>query len=123
MAVDIFGASNIKGKKTEVNKNYVDSKFITLAKSQNLKFDKTGGIKSGDIDMDGHRITHIIDPLGVMDAVNKSYVDDSISAFNHKVNGKLDMFEDTMQGELNMNHYKITNVSNPISDDDTSNKS
>ena len=122
MTVDIFGGSNIKGKKTGVNKNYVDSKFITLTKSQNLKFDKTGGIISGDIDMDGHRIIHNLDPLNIMDAANKSYVDDSISAFSHKVNGKLDISGDTMQGDLNMNHYKITNVVSPIINEDAANK-
>ena len=44
MSVDKFGSS---GKSVNTNKNYVDSKFITLVKSQNLKLDKTGGIISG----------------------------------------------------------------------------
>lgn len=34
---------------------------------------------TGDVDMGGHRITNLGDPIGNMDATNKQYVDDAIA--------------------------------------------
>ena len=74
--------------RVDVNKQYIDSKFITLAKSLDLletkleefvKLDvtdrtlwvlKTGDKLSGEIDMDGYRISNIGNPTNDEDAVN-----------------------------------------------------
>ena len=85
MPVDKFGSD---GKVMSVSKNYVDSKFITLARNDNLKFDKTGGKMFGDIDMDGRRILSIKNPENEMDVVNKRYVDNAVNVLNEKINAK-----------------------------------
>ena len=56
MPVDKFGSD---GKVMSVSKNYINSKFITLARNDNLKFDKPGGKMFGDIDMDGRKILSV----------------------------------------------------------------
>jgi len=102
MSLDIFGSDNIP--KNVISKEYVDSKFITLTNNLKSKLDKS---VTDDLDMKGHRITGLIDPIENSDVTTKHYVDSTKFNFNDN---------------LNLNNHIILNVSNPINDTDVVNK-
>ena len=69
MSVNIFGSSGTKSTASNVTKNYVDSKFITLIKNLQSKIDK-----NGDLDMGGYGIHNVKDPVNGTDVANKKVV-------------------------------------------------
>ena len=73
MSVNIFGSSN-KSNSTNVTKNYVDSKFITLTNSSKNKLDKNGDTMTGDLNMENNNIKNVKDPIDNEDSVNRKYV-------------------------------------------------
>src|SRR6185436_3007975 len=98
MSVDIFGSDS--KKRVDDNKQYIDSKFITLAKSldlsqtrlsliESVKLDKTGGKLGGEIDMDGYRILNVGGPTNDQAAANKRYVDQKYDSMYYSIMGLL----------------------------------
>ena len=79
MTANIFGSSAKSSKTLNFDKNYVDSKFITLIKNLFLKVNKTGDIMQGNLNMDGNKISNVGEPLDNSDVVTKKYADDKIS--------------------------------------------
>jgi hypothetical protein len=75
MIVNSFGSSNI-------NKKSADIKYISLIKDLQFKVSKNGDIMSGNLNMNGNKVTHITDPSFNSDVVNKKYVDEAITRAN-----------------------------------------
>jgi hypothetical protein len=73
MGVNIYGSSGARGRTGD--RAYVDSKFINLVQNLETKLDKK---ITTDLDMEGHRINRVVDPIQNTDVSNKSYVDKKI---------------------------------------------
>jgi len=56
MSVNIFGSSGGGKSSSDVNKKYVDQKFITLTKNLELKLDKSGGNVTGNLHLNNGKI-------------------------------------------------------------------
>ena len=70
MSVNIFGSSFKSSRASNIDKKYVDSKFITLTRILETKLDKSGGTLSGDINVNKNRILNVKSPQEVKDAIN-----------------------------------------------------
>ena len=57
------------------NKNYSDSKFITLVRALKTKVDQNGGNVTGDLNMNNYRILNIANPTDNQECATKDYVD------------------------------------------------
>src|ERR1044072_3161457 len=75
MPVNIFGSCDKKSNNSNVGRKYIDSKFITLTKNLNTKLDRSGGVLSGDLVMNGARILNLSEPTHEGEVANKNYVD------------------------------------------------
>ena len=75
MAVTVFGSS---GESSNMDKNYVDSKFIILTRNIDTKLEKSGGVLTGNLNMGNKRITDLSDPILDKDVCNKKYVDSKV---------------------------------------------
>ena len=117
MSANIFGSASFKPH--GVDKKYVDSKFISLTKTLQTKLDKT---LTEVLNINGHRVCYMLDPINATDATNKSYVDSELSKVSRLVNSKLALEGDTMLGNINMDGYKIIKVLAPVNDSDVANK-
>ena len=73
----------------------------------NIKLDKSGGTLTGDLDLDGNKITSVGEPTENEDAATKGYAD---RFANHLNTTKVNKIGDTMTGSLNMGQEKITNL-------------
>ena len=71
------------------HKSYTDSKFITMSKLLDTKFNRTGGVMAGSIDMNNNNIKNISDPIEGADVVSKEYVDTSIEKINQNIESKM----------------------------------
>src|SRR3981081_3116688 len=71
MSVNIFGSG---GRGSNLDKKYVDSKFITLTRILETKLDKSGGVLTGDIDVNKYRVLNVNNPQDITDAINMDYV-------------------------------------------------
>ena len=80
---------------------------------------KAGGLMHGNIDMTGHQVVNLGDPVYVQDAATMRYVDNYATYLN---NNKVNWTGGTMTGLLNMGSFKITNVGDPENDTDVVNK-
>ena len=80
---------------------------------------KTGGLKHGNIDMTGHKVVNLGDPVYGQDAATMQYVNNYATYLN---NTKVNWTGGTMTGLLNMGSFKITNVGDPENDKDAVNK-
>lgn len=90
-----------------------------------------GGTMAGDINMDGRKITGLVDPVEDGDAVRKRYVD---TGFLKSINGngpdetgnlKIDALlksGGTMTGDIDLGGNALTNVKVPVSDADGATK-
>ena len=107
------------------SKRYVDQKAASKADKSDLnQYLKLDGTKrmSGDLHMNGKRVVGLTNiPAYNGEATNKRYVDNKL---NDKANKsdlnnylKLDG-TDQMQGNLQMNNNRITNLSDPQLDDE-----
>ena len=74
------------------------------------------------LDMNSNKIINLLDPTEPNEGVTKNYTDISLNLLRAYVdtqdNFKLDKAGDTMNGNLNMNSNKITNLSNPSDPND-----
>lgn len=75
MSTNVFGSSSKLTKASNIDKKYVDSKFVTLTKNIQLKVDKTGDTMSGNLDMGNSKVVNLQEPTEEQDAVSKKYVD------------------------------------------------
>lgn len=87
-----------------------------------------GGTMAGDINMDGRKITGLVDPVEDGDAARKRYVDTEIStaAVNAETNAKkasLPRAGGTMTGDIDLGGNALTNVKSPAADADAATKS
>lgn len=87
-----------------------------------------GGTMAGDINMDGRKITGLVDPVEDGDAARKRYVDTEIStaAGNAETNAKnasLPRAGGTMTGDIDLGGNALTNVKSPAADADAATKS
>ena len=80
---------------------------------------KVGRLMHGNIDMTGHKVTNLGDPVYGQDAATMRYVDNYATYLN---NNKVNWTGGTMTGLLNMGSFKITNVGDPENDKDVVNK-
>lgn len=93
-----------------------------------LKFLSTnGGTMAGDIDMDGRKITGLVDPVADGDAARKRYVDTEIStaAGNAETNAKkasLPKAGGTMTGDISMGGNAVKGLKAPSSGTDAATK-
>lgn len=93
-----------------------------------LKFLSTnGGTMAGDIDMDGRKITGLVDPVTDGDAARKRYVDTEIStaAGNAETNAKnasLPKAGGTMAGDISMGGNAVKGLKAPSSGSDAATK-
>lgn len=84
-----------------------------------LKFLSTnGGTMAGDIDMDGRKITGLVDPVADGDAARKRYVDTEIStaagnAEKNAKNASLPKAGGTMHGGIDMGGNGLTDLKTP----------
>ena len=86
-----------------------------------------GGTMAGDINMDGRKITGLVDPVEDGDAARKRYVDTEIStaAGNAETNAKnasLPRGGGTMTGNIDLGGNALTNVKSPAADADAATK-
>lgn len=93
-----------------------------------LKFLSTnGGTMAGDIDMDGRKITGLVDPVEDGDAARKRYVDTEIStaAGNAETNAKdasLPKAGGTMTGDISMGGNAVKGLKAPAAGTDAATK-
>ena len=80
---------------------------------------KSGGLMHGNIDMTGHKVVNLGDPVYGQDAATMRYVDNYAT---YLINNKVNWTGGTMTGLLNMGSFKITNVGDPENDTDVVNK-
>ena len=80
---------------------------------------KAGGLMHGNIDMTGHQVVNLGDPVYNQDAATMQYVNNYATYLN---NTKVNWTGGTMTGLLNMGSFKITNVGDPENDTDVVNK-
>ena len=80
---------------------------------------KAGGLMHGNIDMTGHKVINLGDPVHGRDAATMQYVSNFAFYLN---NNKVNWTGGTMTGLLNMGSFKITNVGDPENDTDVVNK-
>ena len=80
---------------------------------------KSSGLMHGNIDMTGHQVVNLGDPVYGQDAATMRYVDNYATYLN---NNKVNWTGGTMTGLLNMGSFKITNVGDPENDTDVVNK-
>ena len=86
-----------------------------------------GGTMAGDINMDGRKITGLVDPVEDGDAARKRYVDTEIStaAGNAETNAKnasLPRAGGTMTGNIDLGGNALTNVKSPAAATDAATK-
>ena len=78
MHANIFGSTSKLIKASNIDKKYVDSKFVTLTKNLQLKVEKNGDTMSGNLDMTNSKIVNLQEPTEEQDAVSKKYVTKSL---------------------------------------------
>ena len=107
------------------NSRYVDQKAASKADKSDLnQYLKLDGTKrmSGDLHMNGKRVVGLTNiPAYNGEATNKRYVDNKLNDKAHKsdLNNYLKLDgTDQMQGNLQMNNNRITNLSDPQLDDE-----
>ena len=82
-----------------------------------------GGTMAGDINMDGRKITGLVDPVEDGDAARKRYVDTEIStAETNAKEASLPRAGGTMTGDIDLGGNALTNVKSPAADADAATK-
>ena len=124
MAVNVFGSS---GENSNMNKNYVDSKFIILTRDLDTKLEKSGGTLTGNLNMGNKHITDLANPNSDEDACNKKFLKQEIKAESLLVKLYVDTLLHTkldknIAENLNMNGQQVMGLENPKRDDEVSNK-
>src|SRR5271170_666171 len=79
MSVNIFGLSGGSRFSSDVDKKYVDQKFVTLSTNLATKASKFGDALQGDLNMGGNKISNVAEPIHNLDVVSKRYVDETFT--------------------------------------------
>jgi hypothetical protein len=103
------------------SKGYVDTKAASIASDVQTLLNadhlpKSGGVMSGNINLNGKKITGLSTTFEATDAVSKKYVDDSLSNLtiagnknlNDALTAKVNKAGDTMSGHLVINNSSPT---------------
>ena len=103
------------------------NELLQLVEERYLKKDEDG-ILDGHLEMNRHRITGLLNPVGDTDAVTKEYVHLKDKAFSDALAtmlGRLEQIEKDQSylkkdedGHLNMNSRRIKDLSDPVDDTD-----
>ena len=111
--MSIYGPSSTKsqGENEQVDHSFYAKKPDVLL--------KTGRLMHGNIDMTGHEVVNLGDPVHNQDAATMQYVNNYATYLN---NTKVDWTGSRMTGLLDMGSFKITNVGDPENDKDAVNK-
>ena len=121
MSVNIFGLSGGSRLSSDVDKKYVDQKFVTLSTNLATKASKSGDTLQGDLNMDCNKINNVGEPMHNLDAVSKQYVDEKFThLFTLSTTGLVPPLTseiDNHHGFRVFNHSK--NASWRIANDDT----
>ena len=117
--INLFGMTM---KSDVTNKEYADSKFISLTKAMQTKVDIAGDKMTGNLDMNNNRVTNIGDAVDNYDCVTKHYLDSTIKPINRSVHSKVSVDGDSMSGDLDMNWHTVGNVKFPLKSCDAANK-
>ena len=112
--MSIYGATSTESQQAEGEQG----DHSMFAKKPDVLL-KAGGLMHGNIDMTGHQVVNLGDPVYGQDAATMRYVDNYATYLN---NNKVNWTGGTMTGLLNMGSFKITNVGNPENDTDVVNK-
>ena len=112
--MSIYGPTSTEYQQAEGEQGY----HSMFAKKPDVLL-KAGGLMHGNIDMTGHQVVNLGDPVYGQDAATMRYVDNYATYLN---NNKVNWTGGTMTGLLNMGSFKITNVGDPENDTDVVNK-
>lgn len=87
MSVNIFGSYGKSNSDIPASqKNYIDSKFISMLKHLQFKLDKVGDKMQGELDMGGNRVVNLADPNEDGDGVNKKYLTEVLNIVDERIN-------------------------------------
>jgi hypothetical protein len=117
--INLFGLTMKSGVS---NKDYIDSKFITLAKEMQTKIEKAGDKMTGNLDMNSNRLTNVGNAIDKQDCVTKNQLELTTDSIKRSVQLKLNTDGDSMSGKLDMMDHRISNVKFPLDSSDAANK-
>ena len=115
--MSIYGPTSTESKQAQQAEGEQRDHSMFAKKPDVLQ--KAGGLMHGNIDMTGHKVVNLGDPVYGQDAATMRYVDTYATYLN---NNKVNWTGGTMTGLLNMGSFKITNVGDPENDKDVVNK-
>ena len=92
------------------NKSYVDKQNAKQDIAINSKLDKTGGLLSGNLDMNGNRIFRLPNPTDIQQPVTVVYCDSRYLRLSggNQMSGDLDMGGNNILSVENLTDYKDT---------------
>ena len=117
--INLFGMTMKSGV---TNKEYIDSKFISLTKAMQTKVDTAGDKMTGNLDMNNNRLMNVGNAVDKQDCITKDYLDTITKSINRQVQLKVNADGDTMRGNLDMDWHTVTNVKFPLKSCDAANK-
>ena len=118
-----FNNKNIYNIQSDINDNAALLNNSTI--QQNFLKRDGSNTMTGDLDVNNNKIINLANPVNNNDGVNKTYL---VIRLNTKVNsssmGNYLKKDGSVQmtGNLNMNNNTITNIANPVNDNDAVNK-
>ena len=96
--------TSLSGDSSSISKKvFLDVMNDALA----LRVSKSGDTMSGNLDMVGNSILHVVDPTNAQDVATKNYSDTNLALKLNKTGG-------TMTGNLIMGGYFINNIHDPM---------
>lgn len=114
------------GANNAASKRYVDEVVAAAVEEVDPagKLALAGGTMAGSINMANHVVTNLQYPVGANDAASRRYVDDVVAEAVVAVDpaGKLALTGGTMAGGINMGNFAITNLRNPVTGGNATNK-
>ncbi len=140
------------GAQDAATKNYVDNSTASSAYSAGTGLTLTGhsfsvnptqtqitqiGTQAADLNLGNHKLTNVTNPSSAQDAATKSYVDTATASTTYSAGTGLTLTGQTFNvnttqpqitqigtqtADLNMGSHKITNVTDPVSNQDAATK-
>ena len=102
--------------------NIIDSKISVINRYLETKVSKGGDEMTGDLNMDKHRITNVIDPVEDGDVINKGYCHDFVSQVGAAIISQVEEDQLKIRNDMvgihgdaiNKKYFKITSPNNII---------